>query len=136
METTDDIYVVLEYAQSGELFDYITERGKLTEHEARGFFQQLISGLECCHRKMVAHRDIKPENILLDKCNRIKIADFGLSNAMREGHFLKTSCGSPQYAAPEIVSGAHSTSQLPLPPRTCSCTAGFFRRVTRSVEIG
>jgi 5'-AMP-activated protein kinase, catalytic alpha subunit len=106
METADDIYVVLEYAQSGELFDYITERGKLPEHEARTFFQQLISGIECCHKKMVAHRDIKPENILLDKSHRIKIADFGLSNAMREGHFLKTSCGSPQYAAPEIVSGA------------------------------
>jgi 5'-AMP-activated protein kinase, catalytic alpha subunit len=105
METAEDIYVVLEYAQSGELFDYITERGKLPESEARVFFQQLISGIEACHRKMVAHRDIKPENILLDKSNHIKIADFGLSNAMREGHFLKTSCGSPQYAAPEIVSG-------------------------------
>ena len=112
METADDIYVVLEYAPSGELFDYITERGKLPESDARAFFQQLISGIDCCHRKMVAHRDIKPENILLDKKNRIKIADFGLSNAMREGHFLKTSCGSPQYAAPEIVSGAMAGPSL------------------------
>lgn len=50
----------------------------------------------------MVHRDLKPENLLLDsKCN-VKIADFGLSNVMRDGHFLKTSCGSPNYAAPEV----------------------------------
>lgn len=63
---------------------------------------QIISGVEYCHRNMVVHRDLKPENLLLDaKCN-VKIADFGLSNIMRDGHFLKTSCGSPNYAAPEV----------------------------------
>ena len=51
---------------------------------------------------MVAHRDLKPENLLLDSKMRVKIADFGLSNVMRDGHFLKTSCGSPNYAAPEV----------------------------------
>ncbi|URE44609.1 SNF1-related protein kinase [Musa troglodytarum] len=67
--------------------------------------KQIISGVEYCHRNMVAHRDLKPENLLLDsKCN-VKIADFGLSNVMRDGHFLKTSCGSPNYAAPEVISG-------------------------------
>ncbi|AQK87698.1 SNF1-related protein kinase catalytic subunit alpha KIN10 [Zea mays] len=66
---------------------------------------EIISGVEYCHRNMVAHRDLKPENLLLDsKCN-VKIADFGLSNIMRDGHFLKTSCGSPNYAAPEVISG-------------------------------
>ncbi|KAK4409827.1 SNF1-related protein kinase catalytic subunit alpha KIN10 [Sesamum angolense] len=61
--------------------------------------------VEYCHRNMVVHRDLKPENLLLDsKCN-VKIADFGLSNIMRDGHFLKTSCGSPNYAAPEVISG-------------------------------
>ena len=65
-------------------------------------FIQIISGVEYCHRNMVVHRDLKPENLLLDsKCN-VKIADFGLSNVMRDGHFLKTSCGSPNYAAPEV----------------------------------
>lgn len=64
--------------------------------------EQIISGVEYCHRNMVVHRDLKPENLLLDsKCN-VKIADFGLSNIMRDGHFLKTSCGSPNYAAPEV----------------------------------
>ncbi|XP_065028502.1 SNF1-related protein kinase catalytic subunit alpha KIN10-like isoform X1 [Musa acuminata AAA Group] len=105
IETHSDIYVVMEYVKSGELFDYIVEKGRLQEDEARRFFQQIISGVEYCHRNMVAHRDLKPENLLLDsKCN-VKIADFGLSNVMRDGHFLKTSCGSPNYAAPEVISG-------------------------------
>jgi 5'-AMP-activated protein kinase catalytic alpha subunit len=95
----------MEYVKSGAVFDYIVEKGRLQEDEARNFFQQIISGVEYCHRNMVVHRDLKPENLLLDsKCN-VKIADFGLSNIMRDGHFLKTSCGSPNYAAPEVISG-------------------------------
>jgi serine/threonine protein kinase len=64
---------------------------------------QIISGVEYCHRNMVVHRDLKPENLLLDSKWNVKIADFGLSNVMRDGHFLKTSCGSPNYAAPEVL---------------------------------
>lgn len=105
IETPTDIYVVMEYVKSGELFDYIVEKGRLQEDEARSFFQQIISGVEYCHRNMVVHRDLKPENLLLDSRGNVKIADFGLSNVMRDGHFLKTSCGSPNYAAPEVVSG-------------------------------
>lgn len=81
------------------------EKGRLTEDEARRFFQQILSGVEYCHRNMVVHRDLKPENILLDARHHVKIADFGLSNVMKDGHFLKTSCGSPNYAAPEVISG-------------------------------
>ena len=105
IETPNDIYVVMEYIESGELFDYIVEKGRLMEDEARHFFQQIISGVEYCHRNMVVHRDLKPENLLLDSRANVKIADFGLSNVMRDGHFLKTSCGSPNYAAPEVISG-------------------------------
>ncbi|KAF5807253.1 putative protein kinase CAMK-AMPK family [Helianthus annuus] len=105
IETPLDIYVVMEYVKSGELFDYIVEKGRLNENEARKIFQQIISGVEYCHRNMVVHRDLKPENILLDSRGNVKVADFGLSNIMRDGHFLKTSCGSPNYAAPEVVSG-------------------------------
>ncbi|PIN01898.1 Serine/threonine protein kinase [Handroanthus impetiginosus] len=105
VETHSDIYVVMEYVKSGELFDYIVEKGRLHEEEARMFFQQIISGVEYCHRNMVVHRDLKPENLLLDSKHHVKIADFGLSNIMRDGHFLKTSCGSPNYAAPEVISG-------------------------------
>lgn len=54
---------------------------------------------------MVSHRDLKPENLLLDSKYNIKLADFGLSNIMRDGHFLRTSCGSPNYAAPEVNDG-------------------------------
>lgn len=105
IETPSDIYVIMEYVKSGELFDYIVEKGRLNEDEARHFFQQIISGVEYCHRNMVVHRDLKPENLLLDSKFNVKIADFGLSNIMRDGHFLKTSCGSPNYAAPEVISG-------------------------------
>ncbi|OVA06747.1 Ubiquitin-associated domain/translation elongation factor EF-Ts [Macleaya cordata] len=104
IETHRNIYVVMEYAESGELFDYLIERGRLQEDEARKFFQQIISGVECCHRNMVVHRDLKPENLLLDSKYNVKIIDFGLSNIMRDGHFLKTNCGSLNYAAPEVLS--------------------------------
>ncbi|KAI3812179.1 hypothetical protein L1987_16886 [Smallanthus sonchifolius] len=79
--------------------------GKLFMHPHIIRLYEIISGVECCHRNMVAHRDLKPENILLDSRGNVKIADFGLSVIMRDGHFLKESCGSLNYAAPEVVSG-------------------------------
>ncbi|CAI5952664.1 unnamed protein product [Closterium sp. NIES-65] len=102
VETPKYILLLMEYAENGELFDYITQRGRLTEGEARRIFQQIVAGVEYCHRRMVVHRDLKPENILLDASWTVKIADFGLGNLMTEGHFLRTSCGSPNYAAPEV----------------------------------
>nr|XP_053629506.1 5'-AMP-activated protein kinase catalytic subunit alpha-2-like [Cherax quadricarinatus]QPF20893.1 AMP-activated protein kinase subunit alpha [Cherax quadricarinatus] len=105
ISTPTDIFMVMEYASGGELFDYIKKKGKLKESEARRFFQQIISGVDYCHRHMVVHRDLKPENLLLDHNLHVKIADFGLSNIMVDGEFLRTSCGSPNYAAPEVISG-------------------------------
>jgi len=105
IDTPTDIFVVTEYISGGELFDYIVERGRLLEDEARKCFQQIISGVSYCHKHMVVHRDLKPENLLLDEHMHIKIADFGLSNIMKDGVFLRTSCGSPNYAAPEVISG-------------------------------
>lgn len=96
--------MVLEYA-GGELFDYIVQNGKMREDEARRFFQQIICAVEYCHRHKIVHRDLKPENLLLDDNLNVKIADFGLSNIMTDGNFLKTSCGSPNYAAPEVING-------------------------------
>jgi carbon catabolite-derepressing protein kinase len=69
------------------------------------FFQQIICAVEYCHRHKIVHRDLKPENLLIDSEKNVKIADFGLSNIMTDGNFLKTSCGSPNYAAPEVISG-------------------------------
>jgi len=105
ISTPTDIFMVMEYVSGGELFDYIVKHGKLTEDKARRFFQQILSGVEFCHRYNVVHRDLKPENLLLDQDLNVKIADFGLSNMMTDGEFLRTSCGSPNYAAPEVISG-------------------------------
>uniref|UniRef100_U5EXE8 non-specific serine/threonine protein kinase n=1 Tax=Corethrella appendiculata TaxID=1370023 RepID=U5EXE8_9DIPT len=105
ISTPTDIFMIMEYVSGGELFDYIVKHGKLQEHEARRFFQQIISGVDYCHRHMIVHRDLKPENLLLDHNMHVKIADFGLSNMMMDGEFLRTSCGSPNYAAPEVISG-------------------------------
>lgn len=100
----DEIIMVIEYAGK-ELFEYIVQRGKMPEGEARRFFQQIIAAVEYCHRHKIVHRDLKPENLLLDDKLNVKIADFGLSNIMTDGNFLKTLCGLPNYAAPEVISG-------------------------------
>jgi len=104
VQNPKEIVMVLEYA-GGELFDYIVNHGRLQEDKARKFFQQIVCAIEYCHRHKVVHRDLKPENLLLDDKYNVKIADFGLSNIMTDGNFLKTSCGSPNYAAPEVISG-------------------------------
>lgn len=104
IKTPAEIIMVLEYA-GGELFDYIVQNGRMKEAEARRFFQQMICAVEYCHRHKIVHRDLKPENLLLDDNLNVKIADFGLSNIMTDGNFLKTSCGSPNYAAPEVING-------------------------------
>jgi len=103
--TPTDIYMVMEFVPGGELFDFIVSNGRLSEPRARSMFQQLISGVEYCHQHMVVHRVLKPENLLLDAEQQLRIADFGLSNVMKDGDFFKTSCGSPNYAAPEVISG-------------------------------
>jgi 5'-AMP-activated protein kinase catalytic alpha subunit len=105
IDTPTDIFLVNEYVSGGELFDYIVSKGRLSADEARNFFHQIVSGVEYCHFQKIVHRDLKPENLLLDANLNIKIADFGLSNLMRDGDFLRTSCGSPNYAAPEVISG-------------------------------
>lgn len=102
--TRQEICMVLEYVPM-ELFDYIVKHGRLGESKARKLFQQIICAVEYCHRHKIVHRDLKPENLLLDKNMNVKIADFGLSNIMTDGNFLKTSCGSPNYAAPEVIGG-------------------------------
>lgn len=98
-------YLVVEYVEGGELFEYLARKGRLPEEEAISFFRQIISGIDYCHRFNICHRDLKPENILLDKHNNVKIADFGMAAMQPTGSLLHTSCGSPHYAAPEIISG-------------------------------
>mgnify|MGYP000707319087 FL=1 len=95
----------MEYASGGELFAFIVKRKRLQEDQACKFMQQIISGVEYIHKVRICHRDLKPENLLLDEQNNIKIVDFGLSNVYKENETLKTACGSPCYAAPEMIAG-------------------------------
>ncbi|KAL8129588.1 hypothetical protein V2J09_018743 [Rumex salicifolius] len=100
------IYIVLELVTGGELFDKIAQQGKLPEMESRRYFQQLIQAVSHCHDKGVYHRDLKPENLLLDSHGNLKVSDFGLSALPHEGvTLLYTTCGTPNYVAPEVLSG-------------------------------
>ena len=78
----------------------MVKEGELTEAKARFYFRQIVSGVDYCHQNMVAHRDLKPDNILISETGSLKIADFGLSNIMKDGKFLKTHCGSMSYVSP------------------------------------
>ena len=105
IQTVTTIYLIMEYASGKELFDYIVLKKRLPENEACKFYQQILAGIEYLHKLRIVHRDLKPENLLLDHKKDIKIADFGLSNLYSKGELLKTACGSPCYAAPEMISG-------------------------------
>ncbi|XP_078212612.1 serine/threonine-protein kinase MARK1 isoform X16 [Callithrix jacchus] len=105
IETEKTLYLVMEYASGGEVFDYLVAHGRMKEKEARAKFRQIVSAVQYCHQKCIVHRDLKAENLLLDGDMNIKIADFGFSNEFTVGNKLDTFCGSPPYAAPELFQG-------------------------------
>ncbi|TSO37088.1 MAP/microtubule affinity-regulating kinase 4 [Bagarius yarrelli] len=105
IETEKTLYLVMEYASGGEVFDYLVSHGRMKEVEARAKFRQIVSAVHYCHQKNIVHRDLKAENLLLDADSNIKIADFGFSNEFMLGNKLDTFCGSPPYAAPELFQG-------------------------------
>ncbi|XP_035278271.1 MAP/microtubule affinity-regulating kinase 3-like isoform X3 [Anguilla anguilla] len=105
IETEKTLYLVMEYASGGEVFDYLVAHGRMKEKEARAKFRQIVSAVQYCHQKHIVHRDLKAENLLLDADMNIKIADFGFSNEFTLGSKLDTFCGSPPYAAPELFQG-------------------------------
>ncbi|XP_062821216.1 serine/threonine-protein kinase MARK2 isoform X9 [Anolis carolinensis] len=105
IETEKTLYLVMEYASGGEVFDYLVAHGRMKEKEARAKFRQIVSAVQYCHQKFIVHRDLKAENLLLDADMNIKIADFGFSNEFTFGNKLDTFCGSPPYAAPELFQG-------------------------------
>lgn len=106
MASKTKIYFVLEYVTGGELFNKIAQHGKLKEDDARNYFQQLVNAVDYCHSRGVYHRDLKPENLLLDSKGNLKISDFGLSalsQQVKEDGLLHTTCGTPNYVAPEVI---------------------------------
>ncbi|KAG9336592.1 hypothetical protein JZ751_002939 [Albula glossodonta] len=105
IETEKTLYLIMEYASGGEVFDYLVAHGRMKEKEARAKFRQIVSAVQYCHQKRIVHRDLKAENLLLDADMNIKIADFGFSNEFTLGNKLDTFCGSPPYAAPELFQG-------------------------------
>ena len=114
----DGVYIILELAPEGELFNWIVMKGKLSEQETRKIFIQLSQGLKYLHERNIVHRDIKPENILLlDQDLSIKLADFGLAKIIGEASFTTTLCGTPSYVAPEILENSN------------------HRRYTRAVDV-
>lgn len=108
----DCVAIVMEYAANGELFEYVRKRQRIPESLAKKIMFQIFLAVDNLHSKGIVHRDLKLENILLDERLDVKVADFGFANYWRHDqgdedvsvvNLLKTSCGSPCYAAPEIV---------------------------------
>lgn len=106
-EGATELFLVLEYVQGGELFDFLVNKGRLAPIEALAFFKQIVYGLNYAHTFSIIHRDLKPENILIASLSPplIKIADWGMAAFAPPSLQLETSCGSPHYASPEIVNG-------------------------------
>eukprot|EP00049_Salpingoeca_infusionum_P012423 m.227500 g.227500 ORF g.227500 m.227500 type:complete len:591 (+) comp15179_c0_seq1:308-2080(+) len=105
IDTPERLFLVMEYAAGGEVFDFLVEHGRLKNKDARIKFRQIVSAIEHCHSRNIVHRDLKAENLLLDAELNIKIADFGFANFYRPEMTLDTFCGSPPYAAPELFLG-------------------------------
>jgi serine/threonine-protein kinase HSL1 (negative regulator of Swe1 kinase) len=100
--------MILEFVENGELFEHIHRSGYLDEEEAITYFRQVLSAVGYCHSFNICHRDLKPENILLNHEGNVRIADFGMAALHQTpDHKLRTSCGSPHYAAPEVIRGIY-----------------------------
>lgn len=106
MESSTHLYIVMDYCEGKDLFDYIIKRNQLSEKKACKFFQQIVNGVQYLHLQNITHRDLKPENLLLDYKNNIILSDFGLSYVSNKPDILlQTPCGTPSYAPPEMLRG-------------------------------
>jgi len=101
------IYMVIEYAEEGELFNFITKYGRINEKSvtAKRLFKQLVEAVQYCHQHNFVHRDLKLENVLLSSDFKIKLSDFGFTKEISSSKLLDTYCGSVAYSAPEMISG-------------------------------
>lgn len=105
-------YILMEYCPNGELLSHIVARKKLPECEAKSFFKDILDGVKFMHSFNIAHRDLKPENILIDAEGHAKISDFGLAKYVGPTGITSTSCGSPCYASPEVLSGSKYNAKI------------------------
>ena len=105
LQDQNNFYLIMEFCPNGELFQYIVDRNRLKEEEAKPFVRQILETLEYIHQMSVSHRDIKPENLLLSSSGQVKFSDFGLSRFIPSNGLVDTPCGSPCYASPECISG-------------------------------
>ena len=105
LKDENNYYIIMEFCPNGELFQYIIDRTRLSENEAKPFIRQILETLQYIHSMNISHRDLKPENLLISQTGMIKFSDFGLSNFIPRSGLLETPCGSPCYASPECISG-------------------------------
>ncbi|KAJ7678115.1 Pkinase-domain-containing protein [Mycena polygramma] len=103
--TESSIWIVTELCSGGELFDYLVEKGRLSEDETKIIFGQLCLAVGYLHDKGIVHRDLKLENVLLDERCRVKLGDFGFTREFERGAYMETFCGTTGYASPEMLQG-------------------------------
>lgn len=124
-DESDGVYLILELAPEGELFNWIVMKQKLTEAETRKVFVQLFQGIKYLHERNIVHRDIKPENILLtDKNLSVKLADFGLAKIIGEESFTTTLCGTPSC---KFATASDLVVQNRVPPKNLLTQLPWFR---------
>lgn len=103
VETEQRLYMVMQFADGGDLRKYIQHKGRLCEAEALKFFRQLVETIDYMHKKGFIHRDIKPANLFLDREHNLVVGDFGFAAEWQVGNYLTTSCGTLHFAAPEVL---------------------------------
>jgi serine/threonine protein kinase len=97
------VRLFFEYVDGEDFFDFVEQKGNLTESESRNYFRQLVEIVNHCHQNGIVHRDLKLENIVIDpETHKLTIIDWNFASSWDPNRLLHLSCGSPKYAAPEL----------------------------------